>query len=659
MAAAQVDAASKLLEAPGPSEVEEDSEDAVTTLLGAPEDIADDNKDDIGRKAPLLFIKDGKKWNVTPVKARRKSKMDVDEDDIGEEENEPQPFVSSGEKRAHGGDNDIYDSSDAKKLCSENNDESDNERNEETQKEKSATPCEVSITSIKSSNGSSTSTKTSQSVTLPETQSSDASSKTIQNSLENDASESDEVAAINEDETSKIDDDSATKDDDDIDETTSKLLASGISISLIKKKKNSQPEATNNDNEDSNGSRSEEPTTANPLEVGPHISVTMINKSSESKDSQESGKFKLSLKNPSDLLMNPSKSDSKTMSNILNNMEAMRDSISVSRINKSISASCPALPPSSSPAPSPSPHKTPRMSAQSIMMGALGFPVGPQGLAMMVSGPGGGPMVSMPGLQPRPSGPMLRPSQPQNSGSLSDQLSRLSAGLTDYMRAGMEDLLRELSAQGSPEATIKGLQLELEKMQWRHGQEMADMKQSVDAMLKDMKASLEKETQRTVDSLKKAAEVEKQKAINETKKKQWCANCSKEAIFYCCWNTSYCDYPCQQAHWPAHMSSCSQVGSEENSGEAKSPEHQRPVPPSPAQRRKQSLSEQMVTSLSMTTSLGMTPGLPGFTMPGMMGLRPGLGGMPGPGMAGRQNPLGVSIRPGMPGQLTISRPYFM
>ena len=59
MAAAQVDAASKLLEAPGPSEVEEDSEDAVTTLLGAPEDIADDNKDDISRKAPLLFIKDG------------------------------------------------------------------------------------------------------------------------------------------------------------------------------------------------------------------------------------------------------------------------------------------------------------------------------------------------------------------------------------------------------------------------------------------------------------------------------------------------------------------------------------------------------------------------------------------------------------------------
>ena len=29
-------------------------------------------------------------------------------------------------------------------------------------------------------------------------------------------------------------------------------------------------------------------------------------------------------------------------------------------------------------------------------------------------------------------------------------------------------------------------------------------------------------------------------------------------MFYCCWNTSYCDYPCQQAHWPKHMATCTQ-----------------------------------------------------------------------------------------------------
>lgn len=76
----------------------------------------------------------------------------------------------------------------------------------------------------------------------------------------------------------------------------------------------------------------------------------------------------------------------------------------------------------------------------------------------------------------------------------------------------------------------------------------------------EMRQSLEQERERLVTEVKKQMEVEKQQAVDETKKKQWCANCRKEAIFYCCWNTSYCDYPCQQAHWPEHMKSCTQSG---------------------------------------------------------------------------------------------------
>lgn len=76
----------------------------------------------------------------------------------------------------------------------------------------------------------------------------------------------------------------------------------------------------------------------------------------------------------------------------------------------------------------------------------------------------------------------------------------------------------------------------------------------------EMRQSLEQERERLMAEVKKQMEVEKQQAVDETKKKQWCANCKKEAIFYCCWNTSYCDYPCQQAHWPEHMKSCTQSG---------------------------------------------------------------------------------------------------
>lgn len=82
-------------------------------------------------------------------------------------------------------------------------------------------------------------------------------------------------------------------------------------------------------------------------------------------------------------------------------------------------------------------------------------------------------------------------------------------------------------------------------MQWRHQQELAEVKHNADLILMELRQSMEAEKQKCIADFKKQAEIEKHKAISDTKKKQWCANCGKEAIFYCCWNTSYCDYPCQ------------------------------------------------------------------------------------------------------------------
>jgi hypothetical protein len=30
-------------------------------------------------------------------------------------------------------------------------------------------------------------------------------------------------------------------------------------------------------------------------------------------------------------------------------------------------------------------------------------------------------------------------------------------------------------------------------------------------------------------------------------------------LFFSCWNTAYCDFPCQQVHWPKHMNTCANV----------------------------------------------------------------------------------------------------
>ena len=176
-------------------------------------------------------------------------------------------------------------------------------------------------------------------------------------------------------------------------------------------------------------------------------------------------------------------------------------------------------------------------------------------------------------------------------------------------------------------------------MQWRHQQELAEVKHNADLLMMELRQSLDAEKQKVIADFKKSAEIEKARAVAETKKKQWCANCSKEAIFYCCWNTSYCDYPCQQAHWPSHMSLCSQVTNDEDNL---------------ATNVATDASEQKITSPSSSnhviSSMNNMMGSMGFNMPGMMtGMRQSL----------RPRPHGVSIRPGMPGQLTISRPYFM
>ncbi|XP_041367702.1 zinc finger MYND domain-containing protein 11-like isoform X2 [Gigantopelta aegis] len=58
----------------------------------------------------------------------------------------------------------------------------------------------------------------------------------------------------------------------------------------------------------------------------------------------------------------------------------------------------------------------------------------------------------------------------------------------------------------------------------------------------------EKYKEQYMEEMKKLAQKHKE-AISLTKKKQWCYNCEEEAMYHCCWNTSYCSVKCQQEHW--------------------------------------------------------------------------------------------------------------
>uniref|UniRef100_A0A671S652 Zinc finger MYND domain-containing protein 11-like n=1 Tax=Sinocyclocheilus anshuiensis TaxID=1608454 RepID=A0A671S652_9TELE len=66
----------------------------------------------------------------------------------------------------------------------------------------------------------------------------------------------------------------------------------------------------------------------------------------------------------------------------------------------------------------------------------------------------------------------------------------------------------------------------------------------------------EKCKEELMEEMKKMVAQHKQ-LISQTKKKQWCYNCEEEAMYHCCWNTSYCSIKCQQEHWHAdHKRTC-------------------------------------------------------------------------------------------------------
>ncbi|XP_032090493.1 zinc finger MYND domain-containing protein 11 isoform X8 [Thamnophis elegans] len=82
---------------------------------------------------------------------------------------------------------------------------------------------------------------------------------------------------------------------------------------------------------------------------------------------------------------------------------------------------------------------------------------------------------------------------------------------------------------------------------------IANMQTECDRKTKQVKEKCKEEF---VEEVKKLASQHKQ-LISQTKKKQWCYNCEEEAMYHCCWNTSYCSIKCQQEHWHAeHKRTC-------------------------------------------------------------------------------------------------------
>uniref|UniRef100_A0A1I7V3M5 MYND-type domain-containing protein n=1 Tax=Caenorhabditis tropicalis TaxID=1561998 RepID=A0A1I7V3M5_9PELO len=115
--------------------------------------------------------------------------------------------------------------------------------------------------------------------------------------------------------------------------------------------------------------------------------------------------------------------------------------------------------------------------------------------------------------------------------------------LTDYHTARekiLEDLTRKLHEE------------------FRQDQEKirADLQVQFKQELDSTRAELEDKHAKILEAESAKLSEKHKRELSAARKKQWCFNCDNEAIYHCCWNTSYCSVECQQGHWQSHRKVC-------------------------------------------------------------------------------------------------------
>ncbi|RUS72494.1 hypothetical protein EGW08_019748 [Elysia chlorotica] len=142
--------------------------------------------------------------------------------------------------------------------------------------------------------------------------------------------------------------------------------------------------------------------------------------------------------------------------------------------------------------------------------------------------------------------PVSEEDRPKNQRAMDDQLWE------ERMASAMADLTKRLEEKFEEDknAALLEQSRQLEEDFGKDKQQavertIASMKLEVD---KAKKAAEDKAREQYMEEMKKLAAKHKE-AISQTKKKQWCQYCEDEAMYHCCWNTSYCSVKCQQDHW--------------------------------------------------------------------------------------------------------------
>ncbi|XP_070566470.1 zinc finger MYND domain-containing protein 11-like isoform X2 [Ptychodera flava] len=99
------------------------------------------------------------------------------------------------------------------------------------------------------------------------------------------------------------------------------------------------------------------------------------------------------------------------------------------------------------------------------------------------------------------------------------------------------------------EAITEALEKLRAEMESDKQQTISRVKDTMMAEIDRTKKQTREKCQEEFEEELKKIEAKNKEEMSQTKKRQWCINCEEEAMYHCCWNTSYCSINCQQIHW--------------------------------------------------------------------------------------------------------------
>lgn len=135
--------------------------------------------------------------------------------------------------------------------------------------------------------------------------------------------------------------------------------------------------------------------------------------------------------------------------------------------------------------------------------------------------------------------------------------------LADFMKQSVYSLISDIAKNTEEDLKTENavLKLQIELMKWQQTQAITEVARNhgedfkfvfflvltitPEISLQELDVLVEENALRARLECQRIASEEMRKAVNDAKRKTWCAVCLLEASLYCCWNTSYCSVICQ------------------------------------------------------------------------------------------------------------------